>query len=428
MSKFLSRRRRWGKILILAILLLWGLGHGLLGSAQAVRGGKTISLVLGRSEVIDSPGVVRVAVGDATIADVKVIARRQIMITGLAKGVTNITVWKKDGRKESFLVRVLTEDPFIVARDVKEILGELEGVEVRVVGDLVILDGEVFTDQDYERVQTVTKMFPQVTNFVLKSSLSIKQMIQIDVKMMEVSQSARKNIGLNWKDLLSVGASGDFTIPVVGGEIGEMSGAFSILANYGMVLNMMMTDGSGRVLSNPVLVCKSGEKASFIAGGELPVPITAQLGNVSVEWKQYGVILRFEPIADAYNNINMKIAAEISEVDFSRGVESGGVVMPAIITRKSETMVNLTQGETIVLAELISNKNSKMVDKIPILGQIPIIGELFKSREFKQERTEFLIFVTPTIVKPGSLEQQRILEMKNKYRRAGKKQRFHILD
>ncbi len=419
-----SRRR----IIILVTFLLWGLGYGLLGSAQAVKEEKTISLVLGRSEVVDFPGVVRVAVGDATIADVKVIARRQIMITGLAKGVTNITVWKRDGRKESFLVRVLTEDPFVVARDVKEILGELEGVKIRVVGDLVILDGEVFTDQDYERVKTVTKMFPQVTDFVQKSSLSIKQMIQIDVKMMEISRSARKNIGLNWQDLLSVNASGNFTIPVVGGEIGKISGAFSILANYGMVLNMMMTDGSGRVLSNPVLVCKSGEKASFIAGGEIPVPIATKLGEVTVEWKQYGVILRFEPVADAYNNINMKIAAEISELDPSRGVESGGIVMPAVITRKSETMVNLTQGETIVLAELIRSKNSKLVEKIPFLGQLPIIGELFKSREFKQERTEFLIFVTPTIVKPGSLEQRRILEMKDKYRRAGKKQRFHILD
>lgn len=421
-------KRSWRRIIVLITFLLLGLVYVLSGLAQAAPAERTISLVLGRSEVVDFPGVVRVAVGDATIADVKVIARRQIMITGISKGVTNVTVWKGSGKKESLLVRVLTEDPFVVARDVKEILGELEGVKIRVVGDLVILDGEIFTDQDYERVETVTKMFPQVTNFVQKSSLSIKQMIQIDVKMMEVSRSARKNIGLNWQDLLNVDASGNFTIPVVEGEIGKISGAFSIVANYGVVLNMMMTDGSGRVLSNPVLVCKSGEKASFIAGGEIPVPITAQLGNVSVEWKQYGVILRFEPVADAYNNINMKIAAEISEVDFSRGVESGGIVMPAIITRKSETMVNLTQGETIVLAELISNKNSKLVDKIPILGQIPIIGELFKSREFKQERTEFLIFVTPTIVRPGSLEQRKILEMEDKYRREGKKQRFHILD
>jgi pilus assembly protein CpaC len=424
----LFRKRSRKRIIILVTFLLWGMGYGLLGSAQAAPAEKTISLVLGRSEVVDFPGVVRVAVGDATIADVKVIARRQIMITGISKGVTNVTVWKSKGRKESLLVRVLTEDPFVVARDVEEILGELEGVKIRVIGDLVILDGEIFTDRDYERIKKVTQMFPQVTNFVQKSSLSIKQMIQIDVKMMEISRSARKNIGLNWQDLLKVDARGNFTIPVVEGEIGKMSGAFSIVGNYGVVLNMMMTDGSGRILSNPVLVCKSEEKASFVAGGEIPIPVKTEEGSISVEWKQYGIILRFEPVADAYNNINMKIAAEISEVDFSQGVESGGIVLPAIITRKSETMVNLTQGETIVLAELLSHKNSKIVEKIPIIGQLPIVGELFKSREFKQERSEFLVFVTPAIVKPGSLEQRKIVEMEDKYRREGKRQRFHILD
>ncbi len=420
--------RQWEKGIILATFLLLGLVYGLSGSDQAAAAERTISLVLGRSEVVDFPGVVRVAVGDATIADVKVIARRQIMITGISKGVTNVTIWKGSGKKESLLVRVMTEDPFVVARDVEEILGELEGVKIRVIGDLVILDGEIFTDRDYERIKMVTQMFPQVTNFVQKSGLSIKQMVQIDVKMMEVSRSARKNIGLNWQDLLKVDASGNFTIPVVEGEIGKISGAFSIVGNYGVVLNMMMTDGSGRILSNPVLVCKSEEKASFVAGGEIPIPVKTEQGSISVEWKQYGIILQFEPVADAYNNINMKILAEISEVDFSQGVESGGIVLPGIITRKSETMVNLTQGETIVLAELLSHKNSKIVEKIPIIGQLPIVGELFKSREFKQEKTEFLVFVTPAIVKPGSLEQRKIVEMEDKYRREGKRQRFHILD
>ncbi|UCD84721.1 MAG: pilus assembly protein N-terminal domain-containing protein [Deltaproteobacteria bacterium] len=427
MNRYFSNRQ-WEKGIILATFLLWSIGYGLSGLDQAAAAEKTISLVLGRSEVVDFPGVVRVAVGDATIADVKVIARRQIMITGISKGVTNVTIWKGDGRKDSLLVRVLTEDPFLIARDVKEILGELEGIKIRVVGDLVILDGEIFTDRDYERIKTVTQMFPQVTNFVQKSGVSIKQMVQIDVKMMEVSRSARKNIGLNWQDLLKVDASGSFSMPLVGEELGDLTGNIGIVSNFGVVLNMMMSDGSGRVLSNPVLVCKSEEKASFLAGGEIPIPVKAEEGSITVEWKQYGMILRFEPVADAYNNINMKILAEISEVDFSQGVESGGIVLPAVITRKSDTMVNLTQGETIVLAELMSHKNSKIVEKIPIIGQLPIVGELFKSREFKQERTEFLVFVTPTIVKPGSLEQRKIVEMEDKYRREGRKQRFHLLD
>jgi pilus assembly protein CpaC len=390
-----------------------------------------ISLVVGQSQVLDFPGIQKVAIGDATVADVKVIqGKDQVMITGLSKGVTNMTVWKADGRKSTVSIKVMAEDPKFIEKEARQILSGLEGLKIYVSGDRVVVEGDAASEQAFAKVQSVKEMYPQVMNLVKRPRISLEEMIQIDVKLMEVSSSAKRNIGINWPSVLDAQANATFSQPVVlsHSSYGPMSGTFGLVSNFGVSLNMMLLDGTGRILSNPVLIAKNGERASFHAGGEIPYPASSQLGSQQVEWKEFGVRLSFQPEADSSGSINMKISAETSDLDYSNAIKTNNVELPSIQIRKMETVVNVRQNETLVLAELITKKDSKVVSKWPLLGQIPILGELFKSRSTKREDTNFLVFVTPTLIKAGEVGEKKVKSMLEKYEKAGKASGFRILD
>ncbi len=378
----------------------------------------TIRLTVGQSVILDFPQLKQVAVGDATVADVKVVAgRQQVMVTGLVEGSTNLTIWLEEGKKLSRLIRVFTRDPEVILRDVKALLKDAEGVNVRVVGDKVVIEGETLSDRDYQRVEQAVQLYPLVVNLVQKNQISLKPMVEIDVKIMEVSRGLREAVGMDWQNLVNLQANWNWehkagslktTPPAEGWQA-------SLISGFGSTLNLMLSRGLGRVLSNPILICRSGAKASFLAGGQIPIPQTKALGEVSGVWKDYGVSLGFEPVSDGFGNVSMNIRAEISDLDTANAVTLGGTTIPAIRTRKTETAVNLAKDETLVIGELFSSRDAKAVEKVPVLGSIPIIGELFKSRNFQEDKTEFLVFVTPRLVRPGSIGKERIEKINKDY-------------
>jgi pilus assembly protein CpaC len=391
----------------------------------------TIRLTVGQSVILDFPQLKQVAVGDATIADVKVVAgRQQVMVTGLVEGSTNLTIWLEEGKKLSRLIRVFTRDPEVILRDVKALLKDAEGVNVRVVGDKVVIDGEVLSDRDYQRVEQAVQLYPLVVNLAQKNQISLKPMVEIDVKIMEVSRGLREAVGMDWQNLVNFQA--DWTWEHKAGSLKTSPAAegwqASLVSGFGSTLNLMLSRGLGRVLSNPILICRSGAKASFLAGGQIPVPISKGLGEVDIQWKDYGVGLAFEPFTDSFGNVSMSIRAEISDLDFANAVSLSGTTIPAIKTRKAETSVNMVKDETLVLSELYSSRDAKTVDKVPVLGSIPIIGELFKSRNFQQDKTEFLVFVTPRLVRPGSIGKDRVEKMKKSYQQGEEELKPKLLD
>ena len=391
----------------------------------------TIRLTVGQSVILDFPQLKQVAVGDATVADVKVVAgRQQVMVTGLVEGSTNLTVWLEEGKKLSRLIRVFTRDPEVILRDVKALLKDAEGVNVRVVGDKVVIEGETLSDRDYQRVEQAVQLYPLVVNLVQKNQISLKPMVEIDVKIMEVSRGLREAVGMDWQNLVNLQANWNWehkagslktTPPAEGWQA-------SLISGFGSTLNLMLSRGLGRVLSNPILICRSGAKASFLAGGQIPIPQTKALGEVSVEWKDYGVSLGFEPVSDGFGNVSMNIRAEISDLDTANAVTLGGTTIPAIRTRKTETAVNLAKDETLVIGELFSSRDAKAVEKVPVLGSIPIIGELFKSRNFQEDKTEFLVFVTPRLVRPGSIGKERIEKINKDYQEGEKELKPKLSD
>ena len=178
-----------------------------------------------------------------------------------------------------------------------------------------------------------------------------------------------------------------------------------------------------RTLAKPNLVTESGKEAKFISGGEFPYTVTSGLGNVEVQFKEFGVIVVFTPIVVDGETINLRLSPTVSELDFANGVRSAGIILPAIVKNQAFTTVNLKDGESFAIAGLLSNKSRQLVDKIPLLGDIPIIGALFRSSSFRNDESELIILVTTKIVSPsppgvaGTMDPVRLMDMREKERK-----------
>ena len=468
-----------------AVVSLW------LGNAVAEEG--TISLGVGTQKVVSIPGIQRIAVGDPSIADVRNIDNSQVLVIGQGEGKTTLIIWKSSGQRVSYLVSVRKQDPGEVIAELKKLLGELEGVTVRMVGDRIYLDGQAYTAQDAERIEQITGLYPNVKSFVkiapnakklvaqnlnaafqkaglrnveanvvgstifLEGSVEsqqdiqkaelitkamgekvenlllvgIKRMILSEVQFVEIRRNSKDRYGIKYPTDITGSAVASVTVSK---EIFP-GNALDILANGGLTLasnlsiGFQANDGYGRLLAQPRLVCASGEKAEFLAGGEIPIPLITN-NQSTVEWKKYGIILNLKPSADRHGNIQTEIEAEASEIDGSVAVSFGGsVAVPGFRTRKVKTNVTVRHGETIVLSGVFSHDEQKFVSKLPGLGNIPIVGELFKNRAFDSTKRELVIFVTPRIVNPDSDRIRTIIEdVKSRYQQARGEVNFGLFD
>ncbi len=169
---------------------------------------------------------------------------------------------------------------------------------------------------------------------------------------------------------------------------------------FSAILNILEQSGLAKMLAEPTLVALSGQEAKFLVGGEIPIPIASSLGAISVLWKKFGIILNFTPTVIADGALHLKLAAEVSDIDPSRSVTIGGVSVPGLTTRQSETTVRLADGQSFAIAGLLSDKIQSTVSKIPLLGDIPILGALFRSVSYQRNETELLVVVTAHLAKP----------------------------
>ncbi len=463
------------------------------GGSALAQDGTTVSLGVGSQKVITIPGLSRVALGDPSIADVKTLGSGQLLITGQSEGKTTLLVWKSSGQRVSYLVAVRKQDPNEVITEIKRLLGEIEGVSVRMVGDRIYLDGQAYTTQDADRIEQVVGLYPNVKSFVkiapnakklvaqnlnaafqkaglknvqanvvgatifLEGSVEsqqdlqkaelitkaigekvenllvvgIKRMILSEVQFVEIRRNSRDRYGIRYPTDITGTATAISNISqqLFPGTFGSGVATIGINASADFSFGFQGNDGYGRLLAQPKLVCASGEKAEFLAGGEVPIPLITN-NQFTVEFKKYGVILNLRPTADRNGNIQTEIEAEASEIDTSVAVSFGGSAsIPGFRTRKVKTNVTVRHGETIVLSGVFSHDEQKSVSKIPGLGHIPIVGELFKSRGFDSTKRELVIFVTPRIVNPDSDKVRTIIEdVKSRYKQARSEVNFNIFD
>jgi len=376
----------------------------------------TINIIQNQTRLMPYPGVNRVSIGHPEVANAQPTGPDEILLTGLKAGVTDLRIWTDSGSQVRYLLKVVDNSWVQILEVANIVLADVEGVNAREENGMVFIEGRVLREQDIPILEDMKKKLSKeigrgtVVFNIVRPKVSLQAMIMLDVQVVEVRRDDLMNLGVEW-DSVAAGPFYNFAGEIHGAlDTQKISSLFGITTGVGSTINMLQSNGVARVLAQPKLVTKSGSKADFLAGGEIPIPIRGSDGELTVEFKQVGVILEFEPVADPDGFINTKINVEVSAVDESVEV----LDIPGFITRKTNMEMNVQTGQTMVISGMLQAQDSKSVAKVPGLGSIPILGELFKSRDFRENTTELVIFVTPFFVDPDSKRNQDMLDYADK--------------
>lgn len=416
-----------GVLLIYLVLLIcsarcWAAGTVLPDTREL----KKLEVVVGKSIILKTAGAVkRVSIGDPKIADFTLLSRREIYITGKAVGATNLSLWQN---KKLFAVYDLD-----VAYDISRLKQKLHDVlpdekDLRIVAthDSITLSGSVSSTANLSQVLALAEAYApdgKVRNLLQVAGV---QQVMLEVRAAEMSRSLTKRLGVNFNYVR--GADFGFSLlggltelvandPMVdAGPVGlNVSPAVNALFRFQSgsttwtgFIDALKDDGLVKILAEPTLIALSGKTAEFLAGGEFPVPVPQGLGTVAIEYRSFGVRLAFTPTVLSESKINIEVNPEVSELDFTTAVQFQGFVVPGITTRRASTSVELADGQSFAIAGLLKESVRETISKFPLLGDIPILGALFRSQEFLKQETELIIIVTPHLVKPLDLAKQTV--------------------
>lgn len=402
----------------------------------------TISIVQGQTRLMKFKGVNRVSIGHPDIANAQATGPDEVLLTGLGVGVTDLRIWQGAQKQTRYLLKVVDNSWVQTLEVANIILADIEGVNAREENGIIFIEGRILREQDIPLIEDMKKKLSKelksgaVVFRVVKPRVNLQAMIMLDVKVVEVRRDDLDQFGIDW----DATASGPF-FELVGKIAGsrETKGTsflgfgydeaklprLSPLTEISSTIKLLRQKGVARVLAQPKLVTKSGSKAEFLAGGEVPIPVRNEDGSFSVTFKQVGVVLDMSPVADPDGFIATKLNVEVSEVDNSVKV----LGIPGFTTRRTMMEMNAQSGQTMVISGILKSEDSKAISKVPGLGSIPILGELFKSRDFVQRSTELVIFVTPHLIDPDSDRNQDMLRHAEDMSKSVDKQlKFSIFD
>jgi len=375
-----------------------------------------VNVLVGQSRVInfDRP-IGRFSISNPEIAEAVMVAPTQVLVNGKAFGQVNFIAWEKsDDSYIVFDVYVRANLSLIDAQ--MRALFPKDDIRLSQANGSVVLSGTVSDPQSAQQADAVVQAAGFKTVNMLQSPVNNMAQVQLQVRVAEVSRNKLRELGS------SIGSvnNGTSVFTTGGGPatLSEHSGGSLVSDFAGSALNLFLfnsgigtaayiralkTSGALRSLAEPNLIAMNGQQASFLAGGEFPVPIV-QGGNngaaVSVVFKEYGVRLNFKPTIIDEDHIRLELEPEVSTIDFANGVRFNGFVIPALRTRRAKTGVELRDGQSFALAGLLDNNEARSLSKIPLLGDIPILGNLFKSKTFQKNETELMFIVTAELVKP----------------------------
>jgi pilus assembly protein CpaC len=399
---------------------------------QIVSSGQ-IKLVLGKSVILKSARPVkRVSIADPEIADFVILSPQEIYVTGKSAGITNMTLWQNGKISEVFNLEV-TFDISRLKQKLNEILPEEKDLRVMATHDSITLAGKISSAANLSQALALAYAFAPgkgkekgaVQNLVEVGGV---HQVMLEVRVAEMSRSLIKRFGINfsWVNGGEFGLStlGQLTQLVNPSDANILSGGpFGLLVSPSVnalfrfnsgnstwtgFIDALKEDGLVKILAEPTLITLSGQTANFLAGGEFPVPVPQGLGTAAIEYKPFGVGLSFTPTVLSKNKINIKVAPEVSELDFSTARLIGGFLVPGLTTRRAATVIELADGQSFAIAGLLKETVRDKLQKYPFLGDIPILGALFRSREFQKNETELIIIATPRLVKPLNLAKQTL--------------------
>ena len=380
-------------------------------SASESIASESIRIRPGFQKILERTGVSRLSVGNPEIVEAQPLPRDGgILVVGKKEGETDIVLWEKSSRTVWHVE--VGSDIRSIAEDARAFSGSFPGVTVVEAGGSVILSGPVSTLQDKTVLEAYARAHPGI-HLRLSLPEEKKALLLYDLKIIEISRGESEQLGIRWPDAIPV--KGTFAVGT------GNAGTFVVGSDFDARLNILMANGKARILSNPRLACESGGEAQFLAGGEIPIVIITPETR-TVEWKTYGIILKIHPTMTEGGKIRTQVNAEVSAVDHGSGTSD----VPGFLTRRVSTLFSTPPGETVMLSGLVKSEMAKDVAKVPLLGEIPVIGELFKSRSFRENRTELAIFITPIVLSGDAAPEAAAWERKAEKERENL--RFRLLD
>ncbi len=398
-----------------------------------------ITVSVGKSAVVETNvAIMRASIPKPEIADVSVVSPRQLLVTGKSLGNTQLIVWSKDGRQKVFNVIVQLETVELMAM-IKQAIPRAK-VQARAAQNALVLTGTAPDADAANRIVRLAGIYStQVHNYM---QVAGEQQVVLRCTVAEVSKRALRRLGFNgilagddFQDMfvvsqfpaslgapfqpIPVGLAGNqnvtsslvFATPEDGipiTSVTDLSLGFPRV-QFQVFIQAMRENGLLRILAEPNLVALSGQTASFLAGGEFPVPVPQSTGAggvvITIEWKKFGVALNFTPAVIGGQRMRINVAPEVSELDFSQSLQIAGFNVPTVTQRKADTTLELGNGQTFAIAGLLNEEVRAVSRKLPGLGDIPVLGALFQSVEYRNQLTELLILVTPEIVSPMNPDQ-----------------------
>jgi len=462
-----------------------------------------IELYVGEIKILKLSNVERIAVGNPEIVSNSMLNNGQLVLIAEAGGTTNIHIWFRNSSEKDLTVHVMGNSTNMAIRkiEVEQLLAGIEGLEIDIVGDRIVLSGLVdfdheekikavngayeeilanvnyavittvrkkleiedllsdieglnvrivgskivlsgLVDNAYEQaITTVKTAFPELMDMTTRGSTDMSlpdnKMVLMNIKITEFNKNYADTIGIAWDTSIAGPSAGISTLLEHGdGALGAaaatplnfanaVGGASTSLGFFGIAteitsrINLAVSSGNAVILAQPRLAARSGGEATFLAGGEFPIEIS-NINGTTVEFKKFGIQLSVEPTVDEYNNVQAHVETELSAVDQSVAVNG----IPGLISRKTTADVILASGETLVMSGLINQESAKDTTGLKFLSEIPILGALFRSKNFRDKKSELVIFVTPTVFDANSAINKDAIE----YAREGIKSTIEAID
>ncbi len=387
---------------------------------------QTLHLLVGRSIVISSPGrIKRVSLADPNIAEAIVVSPTQVLVNGKAPGGVSLIIWDESDQSQAFEVSV-DIDVLGLSQKIHEVF-PTEDVHIDTSRDVVMLSGKISSTQVADKILEIVKSTtPKVTSLMQVPTVPTGQIL-LQVRFAEVNRSAITQFGINLLSLpgaKNIGtvstqqfsppqlttANGVGTTPTTGSAIGlnDLLNIFIFRPdiNLAATIQALQEQNVLEILAEPNLMTESGKDASFLAGGEFPFPIlqstggTSGFAGITIQFKEFGVRLNFTPTLTPDGLIHLKVKPEVSSLDFTNALTLQGFVIPALATNRVESEMDLNDGQSFAIAGLMDNRVTEQLEKIPWIGDIPVLGKLFQSRSVNKSKNELMVVVTPHIIHP----------------------------
>lgn len=384
------------------------------GSACAA---EPVEVSLNESKYMAASGITRLAVGNPAIADVQLLSSGDFLLVGKKAGTTSLIVWSDGGRRTEYTVYVAGNDRGM-ASAIQDAIGYPK-VHVQMIKDRVMLRGKVENQYEHDTALKIAGLYTGGDGSGVIDLLEMEHpsQIRLEAQIIEINSDYTKNLGIQYwsqtpgSNSNSGSSTGNSNSGITVGTAGLFYGGEdfsstrkhggwlgSHVANVNVTLQALINEGKARILSRPSITTMSGKTANILIGGRIPIPVSDGNGNVSIDWHEYGVKLKIEPVVDSEDKITSKVHAEVSTLDYSHGVKIDSFSVPGIATREAESEVNVRSGMTMAIGGLINSEDAKIVSKIPLLGDLPIIGRFFRHTSNTRDKREVIILITPTLV------------------------------